>query len=229
MAVKKQLIGAVVGAPGTQWFYATAAMPTAPENARVGDIVVNGGTATFTIGTRSLAVGQFSRITSLSPFTLQASPFGNIRGVQGAVGAASTVPGPPGADGTNGYGSINRWQFAVGYGYDTYYFDNHGFDGEQIPGDISLDKILYLQVFGELSSGAKFCEIVPMFHPTEIWGSWQGSEYMFARKDFVVDGMTGFSLWFDQIYQGGHDFGLVMSSPPGINLYIYFIDLVYWV
>ena len=225
MAVHKQLIGAVVGAQGTRWFYVTAATSTAPPEARVGDIVVNGGTSTFMIGTRSLGVGQFSRITGLDPFILQASPFGNIRGVQGATGAASTVPGPPGADGRNGYGSINRWQFAVGYGYDAYYWDTHGFDHEQIPSEISLGKILYLQVFGELSNGVKFAEIVPVFQPSQVWGA----DYMFARKDFVVDGMTGFSLWFDQLQQGTHDFGLVMSSPPGIELFIYFIDLVYWV
>lgn len=76
MATHRQLIGSVTGPPGpqgddgeqgTRWFYVTASASAAPANARIGDIVVNGGAATYTIGTRSLAVGQFSYITSIAP------------------------------------------------------------------------------------------------------------------------------------------------------------------
>jgi|GEM_PF-3692409 len=84
------------GAAGTLTFPVTAATSTAPTGARVGDLILNAGTATLTIAGVSTAVGGLVKITTLSPLAGTAS--GNVRGATGATGAtgAKGDKGDPG-------------------------------------------------------------------------------------------------------------------------------------
>lgn len=72
------------GAAGTLMFPVTAATSTAPTGARVGDLILNAGTAALTIAGVSAAIGDLVKITTLSPLAGTAS--GNIRGAMGAAG-----------------------------------------------------------------------------------------------------------------------------------------------
>jgi hypothetical protein len=83
--------------PGTKIYplSTSGTVSTAPDGARVDDLILNSYSESKTIGGVSIAIGGLAKITSLSPFTCTAA--GNIRGAQGAQGAQ----GVPGAAGVN--------------------------------------------------------------------------------------------------------------------------------
>lgn len=63
---------------GTLWFTVNADMATAPENARIDDLIINGMDKDFIVGGITLTNGDMGRITSLDPFMTVFA--GNIRG-----------------------------------------------------------------------------------------------------------------------------------------------------
>jgi len=67
---------------GTRIYPVTTAILVPPSNARINDLILNGGTGTLVVCGKSLIVGAMARITSLTPFTLNDIE-GNIRGADG--------------------------------------------------------------------------------------------------------------------------------------------------
>ena len=94
------------GPAGTLWFTAISAITAAPAGARVGDIILNGGAASYTIGGVALAIGEHAKISALSPLALNSATKGNIRGATGATGGIGGTggTGPTGATGPAGPG-----------------------------------------------------------------------------------------------------------------------------
>lgn len=80
---------------GSRWFRILTATTAAPSGAIIGDIIQNGGTATYTVGGVSLPIGSYATISSVSPFALNPTTIGNNRGIAGAEGKQG-IPGPSG-------------------------------------------------------------------------------------------------------------------------------------
>ena len=87
---------------GTKWFVVNATAVTAPDGARVGDIILNGSTEEITIGsqwnTAGLAAGGYAKILSVQsqetndPFKIEAADkHGNIRGAGGLMLAGKNM------------------------------------------------------------------------------------------------------------------------------------------
>lgn len=67
------------GEQGTRRYTVNETITAAPEGARVGDEIANGGAAVLTIGGVELSNGDYAQITALDPLELDAATKGNFR------------------------------------------------------------------------------------------------------------------------------------------------------
>lgn len=94
-----------IGTTGTNIIASSTSsnITTAPDNSKLGDLILNAYLTTKTIGGISVGVGGLVEITSMSPFTCVAR--GNIRGAQGSTGN----------NGADAFPTVGEWpNFSVG-------------------------------------------------------------------------------------------------------------------
>jgi len=134
------LIGNIKGPDGSRFFAVTSATSSPPSGARVNDYILNTASISLTCGGASLIAGGVGRITSITPFTCQAT--GNIRGATGATGGqgntgatgATGATGPQGPQGNQGIQGLKGDKGDTGSG-------TPGIDGNKILTDNDLTPI----------------------------------------------------------------------------------------
>lgn len=143
------------------------------------------------------------------------------------------MPGPPGADGFN---AIVKYTFAVNYYYH-YGYDSglplESWDSIALPGDMDLNRVIGIEIFGFDFGGGEFAVFVP------LGGQYSSGDNRFARHRFST-GSNQIAFKSVILYNpdSRRDELFIVFTPYEADgsvidedgeIGIYYMNLVYWV